>query len=214
MGLYQIPTRIRVTGFELLSKIKVKVNYQTWHWQITNFRLDENLVSMWWDGVKTSALHKSSWIWSILSSDFHKNEWELEPFCSYENEEISMWTTAKGQNAFDQYAKQIWGWVNYDFLRANSINNYRIKEIHYLWYCIYYQMEKKLQKVRPPLLKRIKLKTGWIYAGLVFIYILYLVIGSLIFSKLERWKELETCQYSAEFKQKYFAQIEDKIWTK
>ena len=39
----------------------------TWPWQITNFRLDENLVSMWWDGVKTSAHHKSSWIWSILN---------------------------------------------------------------------------------------------------------------------------------------------------
>jgi len=77
-------------------------------------------------------------------------------------------------------------------------------------------MEKNSQKLksRPPLLQRIKLKTGWIYAGLVFIYILYLVIGSLIFSKLERWKELETCQYSEAFKKQYFAQIEDKIWTK
>ena len=75
-------------------------------------------------------------------------------------------------------------------------------------------MEKKLQNSKPPLLKRIKLKTGWIYAGLLFIYILYLVIGSLIFSKLERWKELETCQYSEAFKKQFFAQIEDKIWTK
>ena len=76
-------------------------------------------------------------------------------------------------------------------------------------------MEKKLkQKLKPPLLQRIKLKTGWIYAGLIFVYILYLVIGSLIFSKLEKWKEIETCEYSEEFKQRYFAQVEDKIWTK
>ena len=77
-------------------------------------------------------------------------------------------------------------------------------------------MAKNSQKLKskPPLLQRIKLKTGWIYAGLVFIYILYLVIGSLIFSKLERWKEVETCQYSEAFKKQYFAQIEDKIWTK
>ena len=40
-----------------------------------------------------------------------------------------MWTTAKGQNAFDQDEKQIRDWVNYYFLRANSINNYQITKV-------------------------------------------------------------------------------------
>ena len=62
--------QIRVNSVQTILKNKSL----TWPWQITNFRLDENLVSMWWDGVKTSAHHKSSWIWSILrSSEFHKN---------------------------------------------------------------------------------------------------------------------------------------------
>ena len=65
-----LPTQIRVNLVQIIFKNKSL----TWPWQITNFRLDENLVSMWWDGVKTSAHHKSSWIWSILrSSEFHKN---------------------------------------------------------------------------------------------------------------------------------------------